>query len=218
MSIALITANFGGIDIIKTEPKQEGVEYKRFYFNETNTPFPLPNLPPRLQAKYFKTQSHKIPALKDYYIHCWVDAGFQIKSPHFLEHATSQLDQYYHIGIENHPLRNCIYDEVRYIHENINDPYLHSRYASQPLKEELEYYWSYGMPKNYGLYACGMFIRDITKTENFFNEWWDLCLRWSYFDQTAFAFLAWKEKPALVKLAMGNYFDNRFYEHTGHLR
>lgn len=214
--IALITANFGGIDNKHDEIRQEGIGYKRFYFNELNTPFPMPNLPPRLKARYFKTQSHKIPALKDYYIHCWIDAGYKITSPDFLLHAAHQLDSFYDMAVESHPLRYCVYDEINYIKDNIENKYFNDRFSNQPLKEELEYYWSYGLPKNCGLHATGVFIRNTTTTNIFFDEWWDLCLRWSWFDQTAFSFLTWKNKPAVNKLRLGNYFDNPYIKHMGH--
>lgn len=199
-------------------PQQVGVEYKRYYFTEENTPFPLPNLHPRLKAKYFKLQSHRIPALQEHFIHCWVDAGFRIESPYFLQHAATQLDSYFDIAIEPHPLRNCIYEEVKFIQSNLDNPYLASRYASQPLNEELEHYWSNGMPEKFGLWACGMFMRDTTRTSDLFDEWWDKCLQWSYFDQIVFPFLVWKYRPSITKLQMGDYFSNKFYSHQGHLR
>ena len=59
MKIAVITAIFGGIDTPKPFVSQS-VPCDRIVITEENTPVPLPNLPPRLQAKYFKLQAHRV--------------------------------------------------------------------------------------------------------------------------------------------------------------
>ena len=99
MRIAVITAVFGGIDKEKpfcAQSMPEGVTVERFFFTEANSPIPLPNLPPRLQAKYFKTQSHHIPDLQGYDIHVWIDGNIEVTNKGFIAALTYPLfgDEY----------------------------------------------------------------------------------------------------------------------------
>lgn len=211
MKIALITAVFGDIDEVKEVPVQADAHYKRFVFTEKNSPFPFPNLPDRLRAKYFRCQSHRIDELKEYDMHCWLDGRIQVKSEFMLRdfaHRIMGSD----IGLGAHQDRNCIYDEVDFI-VNSQSEYLISRYANQPLKQEVDFYRAKGHPTHAGLYSTGIFMRwNNTRVNPMFDEWWDCCLTWSYFDQTALPYVLRKNKAMIADLKYGHVVSNEYFE------
>jgi hypothetical protein len=211
MKIALITAVFGGIDEVKEVPHQEDVHYKRFVFSESNSPFPLPNLHPRLQAKYFRCQSHRIEQLQEYDMHCWLDGRITVTNPNMLkDFAYSIMGS--DIGLGAHPDRNCIYDEAEFIITS-EKPYLTERYSNQPIKQEVDYYKAKGHPAHWGLFASGIFIRwNNNRVNQMFDEWWNQCLCWSYFDQTALPFVLRRNKAVIADLGYGKLSDNRYFE------
>lgn len=191
MKILVLTAVFGGVDTPKPFSQQtlpDGVTMERLVITEANSPFPLPNLPDRLKGKYFKC----VPFDEEDIV-IWIDGNIEVTDEHFvakmIEPIVSGLA---HITIQNHHERQTIGQEINFILESEN-PYLTVRYRNQPLKAEYEYYLSKGMPPDAPLYSCNVFAykNGVTATE-FLQEWFHLCLQWSWFDQSAFSFLAWK--------------------------
>lgn len=207
MKIAVVTAIFGDME----QPKpfvEQSVPCDRIVITEANSPFPLPNLPPRLQAKYFKLQPHRV--WPEYEVFVWIDGNIEIKSPDFVKVMTENL---HGIRIQRHHERATIGEEIAHILESEN-PYVTTRYGKQPLKEEYEYYLSEGMPENAPLYSCNIFA--FNKRDNgdgFLNWWWDLVLRWSWFDQSAFSYLSFDLKPYIVvePINLGQMFDNPYF-------
>lgn len=222
MKIALITAIFGRSDEEKpfyVQSMPEGVEVDRFVFNEANSPIPLPNLPPRLQAKYFKTQSHHIPELQDYDIHVWIDGNIEVTNKGFVAALTYPLfnDVYTRVCIQNHHERNTIEEEIQFILNSMDNPYLHTRYGNQPLYQEYAHYIAMGMPPTAPLYSCNVFARKIGKVSNgMFDAWWKLCLEWSWFDQSAFSYLAWAGKGTVHTVDLGGVTTSPYYKLHGH--
>jgi hypothetical protein len=212
MKIAVITAVFGGMDTEKPFCKQS-VDCDRIFINEQNSPFPLPNLPPRLQAKYFKLQAHR--AFPGYDCYVWIDGNIEVTSPMFVEEITDRLRG--EICIQRHHERKTIKEEIDFI-LNSDNPYLTTRYGAQPLKEEYEYYLREGMEEDAALYSCNIFAWHSTeKTNGFFDKWWRLTLEWSWFDQSQFSFLAWN-CPLIRIVNFGPMFDNPFFKLHGHDR
>lgn len=214
MKIAVITAIFGGIDKPKYFAPQS-VECDRIVITEQNTPVPLPNLPPRLQAKYFKLQPHRV--WPEYDIFVWIDGNIEITSPDFVKAMTENLSG---IRIQRHHERQTIGEEIAHILASKNE-YVTTRYGAQPLKQEYEFYLKEGMPETASLYSCNIFSfaiasqYPVNSTEIFFDKWWDLVLAWSWFDQSAFSFLAWGVfAPQTVSL--GEYYNNPYFVHHNH--
>lgn len=204
MKIAVVTAIFGDME----QPKpfvEQSVPCDRIVITEANSPFPLPNLPPRLQAKYFKLQGHWL--FKDYDAYVWIDGNIEATSPVFVDMMTFQLDG---IRIQKHHERQTIGEEIKHILESDN-PYVTTRYSKQPLKEEYEYYLREGMPEDAPLYSCNIFAWENTpENRMFFNAWWDIVLAWSWFDQSAFSYLAWKH-GGINTVDFGPMFDNPYF-------
>lgn len=209
MKIALVTSIFGGVDTPKL-PVAQSVPCDYFCFTEANTPVPLPNLPDRLRAKYFKLQMHRV--LPGYDTYVWIDGNIEVKSPDFVRVMTEGLIG---IRIQKHHERETIGQEIDFILKSDN-PYLTARYGAQPLKEEYEYYLKQGMPEDAPLYSCNIFAyrwSENNGNNDFFNRWWNLVLCWSWFDQSAFSFLA--DLPNFLTkvnpVALGPMFDNEYF-------
>jgi len=222
MKIAVITAVFGGMDKEKPfcpQSMPEGVTVERFFFTEANSPIPLPNLPPRLQAKYFKTQSHHIPALQEYDIHVWIDGNIEVTHRDFVYTLCYRLfgEPYAKVCIQKHHHRDTIEEEIEFIHDSMDNPYLRTRYGKQPLADEYASYIGQGMPPNAPLYSCNVFARKVGKVSNrMFDAWWALCVEWSWFDQSAFSYLAFSHGDVVHTVDMGGVTTSPFYTLHGH--
>jgi len=209
MKIAVITAIFGDME----QPKPfcpQSVPCDRIVVTEQNSPFPLPNLPPRLQAKYFKLQPHRVWPQYDTFV--WIDGNIEVKHADFVKIMTENLNG---IRIQRHHERQTIGEEIAHILASDN-PYVTTRYGNQPLKQEYEYYLREGMPEDAPLYSCNIFAFKPTPKLNidaaslFLDRWWSLVLEWSWFDQSAFSYLAWGVfRPQEIEL--GQMFDNPYF-------
>ncbi len=217
MKIALISSIFGGMDAPHNIVEQEGVEYGLFHYTESNSPYPFPNLNDRLKAKYFKCQSHRIPELMDYNLHCWIDGSVEVVGAHMLKDFSQRLiESGADVGIGAHNMRECIYDEAETIVRS-KDPYLTDRYKGQFVAEEVEQYRKDGHPEKWGLFSCGIWIRhNNEKVNGAWDWWWNQCLTWSYLDQTAFPFIMRREGINLVDLNYGDVMSNEYFKLIPH--
>lgn len=206
MKIAVVTAIFG--DMEKPKPFcEQSVPCDRYVFTPENTPFPFPNLPPRLQAKYFKLQTHRV--LPEYDCFVWVDGNIEITSPDFVKVMTDGLNG--KIRIQRHHERATIGEEIEHILASEN-PYLKVRYGSQPLAAEYDYYLAHRMPADAPLYSCNLFSwRLSTQNVMFFAEWWAKVLEWSWFDQSAFSYLENHFGGIAEPINLGAMFDNPYF-------
>lgn len=212
--ILVITANFGGIDSIKDIPPQT-VEFDRVYITEENSPYHFPGLDNRLKAKYFKLMPHHI---WQHEIFIWVDGNIQIKTPDFIERLVKGLEQT-EISISRHPSRNCIYEEAKFIVNEIEkgNPYLKARYNPEAIIKEINYYQSLEHPVNAGLYWCGLFARlNNKKVSRFFEAVWNDNVLLSNFDQNSFVFYSRIHGMKISSVDWGNFHKNENYELIHH--
>lgn len=85
-----------------------------------------------------------------------------------------------------HPTRNCIYQEAQECITLRKD-------NPATINEQMNRYRLDGYPENNGLSATGVLIRDNTKENNDFNEfWWHQVKTGSVRDQLSFNYCAWK--------------------------
>ena len=191
MKIALVSANISGIDEVYCPPKQTQ-EFELFYYSENTLPFPLPNLDARMKGKYLKTQSHKF---LDHDILIWIDSSIEIINKDFIQICIDGLEDT-DIVISQHKQRKNVYEELEYVIDQMKagDKYLLKRYYRQPLYQEYEFYRKEGLPKDIPVYNCFFFARWNNPVVNMmFDNWFDLILRYSNFDQTEFSYAVWKE-------------------------
>jgi hypothetical protein len=121
------------------------------------------------------------------------------------------------IVIQRHHERETIKEEINFILESENE-YLTTRYGAQPLREEYEWYLRQGMPEGAPLYSCNIFAYnarqdlywDATDPVGLFDCWWNLVLAWSWFDQSAFSFLAYNDS-AVHTVNLGPMFNNPYF-------
>lgn len=188
-TIEIITAITGGIDKPKAVPPQ-GMPFKRTIYRR-----PLhPEMNPRNQALYFKTQMHRVSEAD---IMVWIDGKIQVTSRFFLAQALDQLGDN-DIGILKHAERDCIYTEVDYIERMIaeGNTYLATRYAHRPIRQQVENYRRLGYPSGAGLYDCSIIIRRrSSRLDEAMNAWWIDCQK-DHFDQTA---ICWHLRAAGIK-------------------
>lgn len=194
--VAVVSAVFGGVDTWKPFCKQvlpEWAEWAGLYrYDEANTPVPLPNLPDRLRAKYFKTQCYRVNEWEkcNADVVVWIDGNIEVTRPDFVEYMVTPIKNGSYFTIQKHHERQTIGEEIDFILSTDN-PYLLIRYGKQPLAKEYDYYIGQGMPSDAPLYSCNVFALYCEYFAiELLNEWWRLCLEWSWFDQSAFSYIA----------------------------
>lgn len=215
--IAVITANFGGIDSQKYIPEQS-IIFDQYYYTEKNSPYDFSGLDNRLKAKYFKWQMHKIPDLeKKYDIFVWVDANILIKRPDVIERLVKGIDLF-DISITSHPDRDCIYKEAEFIMNGIKNGniYLKARYNNS-IQNEVDFFRKMGHPENAGLCWCGLFaVENSDKMNDCFDAIWNDNILRSNFDQNSFMFNALQRKVGINYTYWGNFHKNDNYELIHH--
>jgi hypothetical protein len=192
MKIAIISANIGGIDNFQPIAKQKE-KIELCYYTENNLPFPLPNIDNRMKGKYLKTQPH---TFLNHDIFIWIDACVEIKDGTFATWILEKLKHHEFIS-SPHPDRDNVYDELDYIVSSMKrgSNYLLERYAKQPFKQEKEFYREEGLPEYFPLYNGWFYAcRNNERMNKVFNQWWELTLRYSNFDQSQLAFVLWKHR------------------------
>jgi|SRR6185312_1361677 len=190
MKTAIITANIGGLDEVYAPAKQKE-PYDFIYLTENNLPFPLAQFDNRLKGKYFKTQPH---TFLDHDVFIWLDSCVEIIDGTFINHILEKLKTHEFVS-SLHPDRNNVYDEIDHIVSSMKkgNKYLLERYAKQPFAQEREFYLKEGMPDDYPLYQGWFFATMNNKRMNsVFDQWWELILRYSNFDQTQLSYVLWK--------------------------
>lgn len=212
MKIAWITSIFGGIDAPKEIPEQT-VHFTHYHFDESCNAKSLKNLNDRTKALYFKTQHHNVIDA-DYYI--YTDGKIQVLANDFIEQMIDQLGDNY-FGMAPHPAgRKCVYEEVGYILEEIENgsQYLKVRYGGRPILFQVEKYRNMCYPEHNGLHDAAIFIhRNKAMINSIFDEWWMACYCGDY-DQIAIQYLCWNHG---VKIKTLN-FKPQSFKQVNHLK
>jgi len=167
MKTIIYTAIYGGYDDIKVQP----VGVKLF----TEATHPRKESHPRMKAKYFKCNSHKL----DCDVSIWIDGSATIKTPDFEKWCLEQLGDG-DIALIKHPDRDCIYDEANFC-------IFMDKYKDLPILEQVMEYAKQGYPQHNGLWACGLLIRRHNDKVKAFNKlWWEHNKKYTYQDQLSF--------------------------------
>jgi Protein of unknown function (DUF616) len=159
---------------------------------------------PRLQAKWFKLQSHRVfpsgrlalryapfsPRAKSD-LSIWIDGSIRIKSPRFVRDMRAKLGER-DWAMFVHPDRDCIYDEAHACSGL-------TKCNGLPLFAQVEAYRGTVAP-NSGLFASGIIVRREPQSEELSRAndlWWNEIVTWTIRDQLSLPYV-------LRKLAMRN--------------
>lgn len=151
---------------------------------DINDFIPNDNLNNAEKNRWCKMHGHRI--FKDYRYSIYLDSSIQLIQP--VSHYVKQIRRS-GLAIHKHSLRNCIYEEglrlVASKRGNIN----YSKLRKQIIRYMLE-----GMPREYGLFECGMIVKDHFNPvgKQVTEEWFEEYLRGERRDQLSLTFVLWK--------------------------
>ena len=230
--IALITANFGGIDLLKPLPEHAGIDC--FYFSDSEVRgdttnwthlikcnYPRTDFSPRLKSRYFKHQIHRLDEVSGYEYLVWADSTLQFRNLSFILNYAEILrskDPRARFLAVPHPDRETVLQEYEFIHNSIleGNEYLRIRYAAEKMTEQMNYFYS----KSWNVKArlwCGTFwmVENSDLYHRAWDDWWDQNLKWGLMDQLSLPVILEKwgieTQPLPVKL-----WDNEFFAYIQH--
>jgi hypothetical protein len=152
---------------------------------EVNTK-PIEGYSNRLSARYYKTH-HTEDVI-------WLDSSYQIYNKYFHDYVEDLLGDN-DLMIMNHTQRKTLKEEYDYILNNLNDPYLKVRYGNEPWLEEIEAFkYSLGAKL-----AHSAFFAARTTTTELMEDWWQLILDYTVFDQSQITYLIHNNKDLKIK-------------------
>lgn len=212
MKIAVISANFGGIDDV-LPIREQTRKFDRFVFDEKNTPVPLSTLDNRTKARYIKILPHRF--LPGYDMYVWLDGRIQVTSNKFIHNYIAMLTGN-DFAATLHYERDNIYDEIKFITHEMNkgNHYLIERYGHQQLKKELAFYYEQNVPKECPLLCSGMFARwNEANNNNMCEDWFMKCIEYTNFDQTMLTYMLhkWERNVNCIPA------QNEFYKILKHI-
>ncbi len=199
MQVAIYTANFGNYD----SPKKWEIQTtpsSTLSFNEKDIGrYPTAGLHPRIQAKFFKLQPHRIHELKGFDYAIWVDASAFILHQDFVKFMIDSLGDAPMMCFKHPENRDCIYQEAEYCKDM-------PKYRDQKVLEQVNAYRLDGFPEHNGLFACGMIVYNLsTLPTQLLNMWWEHNLTYTYQDQLSLPYVAWKTGTKVKALELDQY-------------
>jgi hypothetical protein len=209
-AIALVTANFGGIDgmkpISKTNPRVQG-----FYYTDQATAstasekakegwghiivpdYPRHDFNDRLRARYFKHQIHRLDEVQRYRWLAWVDSSVWIKDADFLAGWADVLDglpPQHRCMVIPHNARSTVQQEFEFIQGEIDkgETYQIVRYGNEKMKEQMNWFKKMGLDTNAPLFVGTIWmVENSPLMQEALNTWWDQNLRFGMMDQLSFS-------------------------------
>lgn len=137
----------------------------------------------RKSARYYKLMSHEVLGHAD--ISIWIDANVRLL-------CLPQKAVKYWLGngdlaVFNHPLRDCLYDEVAECSRR-------DKGDRKDIDNQVRAYKQAGMPKHWGLAETKCVIRRNTSDIARLNEaWWSEVQHFSVRDQVSLPFVCWTQ-------------------------
>ena len=205
------TANFGNKDKLKIPLVDSSWDSKLKFFYFTDQEFPesiwetviekKPEDTTRT-ARWYKTHSHTLFPNETT---LWIDANVTvIKDPSDLVDSCSQ------ILTQEHPYRECLYEEVEYCLE-IN------RGNAEEINKQETFYKSHNYPALFGLYSTRMVLRKSSSEITKLNEqWWEQIETFSSRDQISLPYVLWKCDIVCETISPEAFFTY-FHKRGGHL-
>ena len=203
--IALVTANFGGIDPLRPLPARDGVD--TFYYTDADTAaaadeaatrtwtrvivpgYPRQDFAPRLRGRYFKHQIHRLDEVQRHRWLIWADSSVQFKDLGVFVRSAAALARRpakQRVLLVPHPERKTIWEEFRFIQDEMDsgNEYLQLRYARENMPEQMEYFRARGWDLRAKLW-CGTvwMVENSEPIRRAWDAWWDQNLRFGLMDQ-----------------------------------
>ena len=207
MRVALITACYGAYDPVRPLPEWHGFDDAVCVTDTASgigggwrVHVEPRDEHPRLAAKRPKM----LPWLfTDCDAAVWLDASFEIVSPHWVKWAKDHLE-FNDFVVWQHPE-----GRVDYIDEaNVCAHF--PKYRDFDIKGQVSDYADKGMPRNWGLFACGTVGWRFTPEARELGErWFGEQLKWSVQDQISLPYLLW-DSGRPFGLWQANEYENPF--------
>jgi len=157
---------------------------------------------PKKLSRFYKVKNH----FPEYDISVFIDATFTIKKD--LDYFA--LNKKEGIWLNRHPMRQCAYQEAEVVKEKgLDDP--------KTVDSLISNYESEGFPKEWGLWRCGIMVRNPRDTllTQMCETWWKEIEQGTYRDQISFPYACWKTglKPnSIVKGITETYFKQSLHK------
>ncbi len=207
MKVALITAVYGDYDPVRSLPLDHGFDAAICVTDgksEVGEGWDVV-VDPRPESDRLAAKRPKMmPWLfTDCDAAVWLDASFEVTSGEL----RSWVDAHFvhdDFVVWQHP-------EGRFdIRDEVEACWHFPKYQQFPLREQLQAYVDEGMPKHWGLFACGMIGWVFTDTTMRFGErWYEENVRWSVQDQVSLPFLLW-DSGMRFGLWQANEYENPY--------
>lgn len=130
-------------------------------------------------SRYFKIKNQ----FTDYDLSIYIDATFRIKRDlNYLVNGKTKG-----IWLNKHPMRQCAYEEAEVVvNKGLDD--------TAVVLDQIERYKLDGFPPDYGLWRCGIIIRDPKdqKITEMCDKWYEEIETGTWRDQVSFPYTCWK--------------------------
>jgi len=190
MRVALITASYGALDPVRDLPDSHGFDEAICVTDRADLvgdgwrAFVDPrDEHPRLAAKRPKM----LPWL---YTDCdaavWLDASFQITSSRLRWWVDQHLARETFV-VWRHPEGRIDFADEAAVCQDW------AKYREYPMRQQVQHYLRQGMPRGWGLFACGTIGWVFTPhVKRLGAQWYDEQIRWSVQDQVSLPYLLWR--------------------------
>lgn len=197
MRPVVYTTIYGDYDNLKDQP-DIGADYVCFTDNpniksdcwEIRYEPIYQHLHPRLRAKFYKLMC----PFKG--LSLFIDGSIEIVDKDIIEKLSKYLKNGW--ATYTHPAGR------KTLTQELEDSLRMEKYQNVPIREQVDYYLKQGFPDDFGLWACGVMLRD-GKFEDFGSKWMLENLAWTYQDQISLPYLVWKEKFKLDTIPLDQY-------------
>ncbi len=215
--VVVYTSIVGGYDTLRPVIPYDGVKYVCFTDDVgicSNgweiRPLEYTNDCPNMAAKHPKITPHLY--FKDYEYSIWVDGNIipSINPCGIIERDLKDAP----LALHHHPRRKCVYDEYE-ISTTLSN--VRPEYNYNKLSNQIADYCRQGLPKNTGLWECGVLIRkhNDKRVVDFMEKWWDNICNYTVQDQIPFGYLMW-QSPIPVNTMPFNVRENLDYCYVSH--
>lgn len=239
LDLALVTANFGGIDNIRRFPADAG--FDAFYYTEEATlatadpshvaswpriivpAYPHRDFGPRLRAKYFKQQIHRLPETLPFRWLAWADSTVRFKNPAFLIDALATLRRRparCRFMLIRHPTRATVREEYVSVVRDCREgnAYMRTRYDERDLEHQWKVYSGQGWNLDAPLWCGTIWLLERNEIMiKCLDEWWHHTIRFGVMDQISLPVVLeqFAIKPTELRV---NLLQNRFFEWSPHAK